>query len=141
MAKRRLLGLKRKLIANEDMYEKYCNKKKQNDDCGYVELVTNEESKSKKTWYIPHHYVNSSDKFRIVFDCSAKFDDVSLNDKLLQAPDLSINLLGVFLRFTEELIAVLRAFALYFIRCSFLKRIEMHSNSFGIKIVTSRSLW
>ena len=106
IAEKRLLGLKRKLIANEDMHKKYCNKIKEYVDCGYVELVTNEESNSKKTWYIPHHYVNSSKKFRIVFDCSAKYDNVSLNDKLLQGPDLSNNLLGVFLRFREEPIAV-----------------------------------
>ena len=106
MAEKRLLGLKRKLIANEDMYEKCSSKIKEYIDCGYVELVTNEESNSKKMWYIPHHYVNSSNKFCIVFDCSAKFDGVSLNDKLLQGPDLSNNLLGVFLRFREEPIAV-----------------------------------
>ena len=55
-------------------------------------MVTNEESNSKKTWYLPHPYVNSSNKFRIIFDCSAKFNDVSLKDKLLQGPDLSNNL-------------------------------------------------
>ena len=108
MAEKRLLGLKRKLIANEDMYEKYCNKIKEYVDCGYVELATNEESNLKKTCYIPHPYVNSSNKFRIVFVCSAKFDNVSLNDKLLQGPDLSSNLLGVFLRFRKEPIAVVR---------------------------------
>ena len=34
MAEKRLLGLKRKLIANEDMYEKYSNKIKEYVDCG-----------------------------------------------------------------------------------------------------------
>ena len=140
MAEKRLLGLKRKLIANEDMYEKYRSKIKEYIDYGYVELITNEESNSRKTWYIPHHYVNSSNKFRIVFDCSAKFDGVSLNDKLLQGPDLSNNLLGVFLRFREEPIAVVGDIRSMSIRCSFLKRIEMHSGFCGITMVISRSL-
>ena len=88
------------------MYKNYCNKMKEYIDCGYVKLETNEESNSEKMWYIPHYYVNSSNKFRIVFDSSIKFDDVSINDKLLQGHDLSNNLLGVFLRFREEPIAV-----------------------------------
>ena len=36
-------------------------------------------------------------KFRVVFDCAAKFKDLFINDKLLQGPDLNNNLTGVLL--------------------------------------------
>jgi hypothetical protein len=36
---------------------------------------------------------------RIVFDCAAKSERLSLNDQVLQGPDLMNNLLGVLLRF------------------------------------------
>ena len=38
----------------------------------------------------------------MVFDCSASFEGHSLNDKLLQGPDLSSNLVGVLTRFRQE---------------------------------------
>ena len=55
--------------------------------------------------YIPQGCVTSSNKFRIVFDCSAKAFNVSFNDKLLQGPQLTNSLMGVFLRFRQEPIA------------------------------------
>ena len=56
--------------------------------------------------YIPHHSVSTSSKFRIVFDCSSKFNGKSRNDRLLVGPDLTSNLLAVLLRFRESPIAV-----------------------------------
>ena len=56
-------------------------------DRGDAEKVKNTASKDV-TWYIPHHGVYHSkkpDKLRVVFDCSAKFEGVSLNDCLLTA--------------------------------------------------------
>ena len=76
-------------------------------DCGYASVVKDSEVAIKgRTWYIPHLGVTSSNKFRIVFDCSAKSSNVSLNDKLLQGPQLTNSLVGMFLRFRQEPIAV-----------------------------------
>ena len=59
-------------------------------------------------WYIPHHGIyhpKKPQKIRIVFDCSAKFHGTSLNDQLLQGPDLTSRLVGVLTRFRHEPVA------------------------------------
>ena len=57
------------------------------------------------TWYLPHHgiYHPQKSKVRVVFDCSATFEWHALNDKLLQGPDLTSNLVGVLTRFRQEI--------------------------------------
>ena len=47
------------------------------------------------------------DKIRIVYDSSAKYQGVSLNDVLLGGPDLNNSLIGVLMRFRKEPIAVM----------------------------------
>ncbi|XP_070554735.1 uncharacterized protein [Ptychodera flava] len=79
---------------------------------GYAIQVPNDEldRDDGKVWYIPHHGVyhpKKPEKIRVVFDCSAKFQGVSLNNLLLQGPDLTNNLLGVLLRFRQEPIALM----------------------------------
>ena len=61
-------------------------------------------------WYLPHHPViheQKPGKVRVVFDCAARFGDTSLNDQLLQGPDLTNNLTGVLLRFQQEPVALM----------------------------------
>ena len=63
-----------------------------------------------RTWYLPHHAVfhpAKPGKVRIVFDCSAKHRGSSLNDKLLQGPDLTNSLVGVLAHFRQEAVAVM----------------------------------
>ena len=56
----------------------------------------------------PHHGVfhKKKNKIRVVFDANAEYKGVSLNQNLLQGPDLTNELLGVLLRFRKERIAV-----------------------------------
>nr|XP_034320016.1 uncharacterized protein LOC105322041 [Crassostrea gigas] len=64
---------------------------------------------SVERWYLPMfpvYHPKKPDSVRIVFDSSAKFQDVSLNSVLFQGPDLCNSLLGVLLRFRREKIAV-----------------------------------
>eukprot|EP00057_Strongylocentrotus_purpuratus_P004328 XP_003728480.2 PREDICTED: uncharacterized protein LOC593649 [Strongylocentrotus purpuratus] len=76
---------------------------------GYAETVT-DESSDKTCWYLPHHPVHNPkkpDKLRIVFDCAAKHKGISLNDVVLQGPDLTNNLQGVLLKFRKEPVALM----------------------------------
>ena len=56
-----------------------------------------------QTWYIPHFGVfePSKSRYRVVFDCSARYKGICLNDTLLQGPDLTNLLVGVLLRFRK----------------------------------------
>ena len=76
-------------------------------DCKFVSVVPeNEILTAGKIWYVPHHYASTSSKFRVVFDCRAKYQGTLLNDNLLQRPDLTNSLVGVFLHFRQEPIAI-----------------------------------
>ena len=79
-------------------------------DKGYAEKVPEEsvEADPGKVWYNPHHGVyhpKKPGKIRVVFDCSAKFAGTSLNDQLLQGPDLMNSLVSVLTRFRQEPVA------------------------------------
>lgn len=80
-------------------------------DKGYAEKIPAEQlSRSDgRVWYIPHHgvYHPKKKKIRVVFDCTATYQGVSLNEQLLQGPDLTNNLIGVPLRFREHPVALM----------------------------------
>ena len=88
-------------------FETYWEKIKEYFKCGYAVPVENDSYVlPERINYIPHHNVSTSSMFRIVFDCSFKFNGKSLNDRLLVGPGLSSNLLAVLLRFRESPTAV-----------------------------------
>lgn len=75
-----------------------------------AEKVPQEEIKKSTAWYIPHHGVyhpQKPGKIRVVFDCSAKFQGVSLNDHLLTGPELLNTLVGVLCRLCKGPIAIM----------------------------------
>jgi hypothetical protein len=64
---------------------------------------------NEERWYLPLfgvYHPKKPEQVRGVFDSSAKFNGVSLNNVLLTGPDLSNSLLGVLVRFRREMIAV-----------------------------------
>lgn len=68
------------------------------------------EISNQPTWYIPHHGVYNPQKpgkICIVFDCSARFQNISLNDHLLRGPDLTNTLVGVLCRFWKGKVAIM----------------------------------
>ena len=60
--------------------------------------------------YLPHHPVFNLQKpgeVRVVFECSGKYLDTSLNDQLQQGLDLTNSLVDVLSRFREDHIALM----------------------------------
>lgn len=105
----RLQHLKKKLKANKQYYDHYKAFMEEMIKRGDAEPVTT-TPEGETVWYIPHHGVyhpQKPDKLRVVFDCSAKFCGVSLNDTLLTGPDLINSLVGVLCRFRKEVVAVI----------------------------------
>ena len=77
-------------------------------DNGHAEQAPELDSNTE-CWYLPLFAVYHPKKpgsIRCVFDSSAKFEGVSLNDVLLTGPDLVNSLLGILLRFRQYPIAV-----------------------------------
>ena len=111
MASRRLWHLTKRFQKDESYFEKY----KENVD-GYIQndfakKLDKEEAltRSRKSWYLPHHGVineNKPGRVRMVFDAASKVNNKGLNSNLSTGPDLMNSLLGVLLRFRKHKIAV-----------------------------------
>ncbi|KAK3728195.1 hypothetical protein QZH41_004910 [Actinostola sp. cb2023] len=110
MAEHRLNLLKRRLQKDESTFQRY---KAFIDDLiskGHARKIPSSEEHSSPVWYLPHHPVyhpQKPNKVRVVFDCSAKWRGTSLNDQLLQGPDLTNSLVGVLTRFRQEPVALM----------------------------------
>ena len=106
MAERRVESLKRKFERDESFHQRYTECVEDLIREGHAEIVPRDQiDRPGKTWYLPHHAVShpaKPDKTRVVFDCSARYGGASLNDQLLQGPDLTNSLFGVLLRFRQE---------------------------------------
>ena len=79
---------------------------------GYLRRVEPDEPLPPEVcnWYLPHIAVIRMDKtttkVRIVFDCSAKMDGLSLNDAICAGPKLQKDLFDVLIRFRRNPIAL-----------------------------------
>ncbi|XP_055998870.1 uncharacterized protein LOC130047575 [Ostrea edulis] len=64
----------------------------------------------KECWYLPLfgvYHPQKPDQIRGVFDSSAKFNNISLNDVLMSGPDLTNRLIGILLGFRQEPVALM----------------------------------
>ena len=103
LAANRLRGLSKKLRQNSDFYQKYCAFMTAIIQNGFAEVVPAEE-KGLASWYLPHHgvfHAKKIGKLRVVFDASAVWEGTSLNQNLLQGPDMANNLTGILSRFRK----------------------------------------
>ena len=108
MAEAWMRHLKRKLKADPELRTSYKEVME-----GYIIQGTCTESVTLPSWWCS--MVSSPSpcnspkkrKLRIVFDCAACFGGKSLNDELMQGPDLMNSLVGVLHRFQQKSIAIL----------------------------------
>ena len=108
MVKNRLASLRKKLTKNKQYYIEYSELMKWL-ITNYAQKAATSGDQKGKVWHIPHHgvYHPQKGKLRIVFDASARFDGKSLNQELLQGPDMTNLLVGVLLRFRKESVAIM----------------------------------
>ena len=110
MAQRRLQLLGKKLSKDKSLRQRYTAEIHKLLKQGYAEPVPKDDIDRTDgfLWYLPHHAVlnpKKPDKCRIVFDCAAKLNGLSLNDRVHQGPDLTNKLIGVLLKFRQEQVA------------------------------------
>ena len=112
LAEGRLNALKRKFTRDPEYAESYRAEMKKLLDAGHAEEAPSHMQDGTRSerghWFLPHHGVvhpTKPGKLRLVYDCAAKYDDLSLNDTLLQGPNLSNLLWDVLLRFRQEPVA------------------------------------
>jgi len=106
-AEKRLKGLKRKMDADSTFKTEYNSFIDDLIARGHAEPAIS-APKPGEVWYIPHFAVRhpKKKKLRVVFDCSATYAGTSLNDHILQGPDLTNNLIGILLRFRQQPVAL-----------------------------------
>ena len=111
LALHRLRLLSKRFHKDEALFKKYSSGINDLLVKGYAMKVPTKklDKDDGSVWYIPHHPVfqEKKNKIRIVFDCAAKYKDTSINQQVLQGPDLTNKLVGVLLRFREEPVALM----------------------------------
>ena len=108
LAVKRLEYLRRKMYRDSVYRDEYTKFMAHVVDLDFCEPVPDEQIDSRPAWYIPHHgiYHRVKKKIRVIYDCSAKFNGVSLNDCLLTGPDLITSLVEILLLFRKESVAI-----------------------------------
>ena len=94
----RSMSLKRKFMKNPSYKREYTEFVEDMITRGFAEEVGDQGAfDSEDVWYLPHFGVfhKTKRKMRVVFDCAAKYEGVSLNDCLLKGPDYLNSLIGI----------------------------------------------
>lgn len=111
MALKRLESTERNLNGkNSFVKNEYQNTINAYVDKGYLRKLSPKERPVPSAWYLPHFPIvkmeKSTSKVRIVFDCSAKCDGISLNDTIHAGPKLQTELFDVLVRFRKNPVGI-----------------------------------
>ena len=103
MAFKRLENTEKRLLKSPEAYQNIIVTYQ---DKEYIRKVSQEDPTRHSGWFLPHFPVlrpdKSTTKTRIVFDASAKYEGISLNDVIHQVPKLQNNLVDILTRFRRE---------------------------------------
>ena len=87
----------------KDILKKYLEK-------NYIRKIDTLEEQSESKWFLPHFPIHrpekETSKIRIVFDASAKYQGVALNNFVLKGPKLQQNLFNIICRFRRYPVAI-----------------------------------
>ena len=110
-AEQRLMLLAKRFEKDKHFQDEYVTFMKKVLGEGYASEVSSEDllKDDGHVWYLPHHgvYHPRKNKIRVVFDCAARFQGTSLNERLLQGPNLTNSLVGTLIRFRQDDIAIM----------------------------------
>lgn len=104
----RLTSLRRTLERNPNKKEQFIAFMQRVFDNNHAEPAP-ALTQGTECWYLPTfgvYHPRKPDQIRVVFDSSAQYNGISLNNVLLTGPDLNNSLLGVLIRFRKEQVAV-----------------------------------
>ena len=110
MADMRLKNLKKRFIKDKKTHKEYTSFTEDMIKNGYAEKSDPKANQQSKTRFIPDHEIyhpSKSGKIRIVFDCSAEYDEVSVNKGSLSGPDLTNQIVGILIRFREDYVVIM----------------------------------
>ena len=109
MAEARLKNLKKRFSRDKQYHEDYTKFMEDMVQKGYAEKSF-QQVQQGKTWFIPHHGIyhpSKPGKIRVVFDCSAEYNGVSINKKLMSGPGLSNQIISTLVKFIKEFVVVI----------------------------------
>ena len=119
MALQRLEGTEHRLLKSPEIARTYIDCIEQYTLKGYIRKVPKEDRPTAR-WFLPHFPIVRPDrtttKTHIVFDASARYQGVSLNDVICQGPKLQRDLFHVLLRFRKNPVAMVCDIAEMYLR-------------------------
>ena len=96
----RMLKLEQRLKKSDKLHVNYFKFMDELFGSGHAIVFDQSEAECYgKIRYQLHFCINSSKKFRVVFDCSAKFKGMCVNNSLCKGPSMQNSLVGVLIRF------------------------------------------
>ena len=107
--KGRLQNLKKRFSRDKQYHKDYTRFMEDMVQKGYAEK-SSQQVQQGKTWFIPHHGVyhpSKPGKIWVVFDCSAEYNGVSINKRLMSGPDLTNQIISILVKFRKDFVAVM----------------------------------